>query len=143
MQSELLQTLARVYCDNEWAYAGKTRTPTLDSYGWVGLDYARLQYLIKESMVELYGGRYRGDRVGQMRLTGLGRDALYIGSMNLIPNLCCDSCQEWRASCEVLDGQDVCVDCRMNGLDTLTCCYIDDSAVRDACGEPLPVPVMP
>lgn len=139
MQTELMMALARIYTDHEWALSGKLPFPTEDRLDWIGLDYARLQWLIKNGYVNKYiaGGEAR------LSLTAEALDSLCMDSFFLKGVLAyCNDCEEYRASCAdefyLPEGECACAVCKAERGLPLSSAYLDykNTYMR------LPIPVI-
>ena len=125
MHSELLKTLARIYCDTERAFKYRGTGlecnypfPSWDSLGWVGLDHARLKYLVRNGYLCDTCGR---DGTGwRLKVTARGRDALWNESLHLPSPDFCESCAEER----LCGYEGKCVDCIDTAWGYIQCGYI-------------------
>ena len=143
MHVELLETLARVWCDREWCEQGKITPPSVSEYGYIGLDNTRLAWLVAHGYVQQLSSdnlRYPSD--GGLATTAKGRDALFHENLcpskvsgHLHPEECWD-CGEQRWSCQVVPDTHVtlCVDCYEDAGQSISPNY-----VRYEHGMPVPV----
>ena len=136
MHVELLETLARVWCDREWCEMGKIVPPSVQEYGYVGLDNTRLAWLVAHGYVQQLASDWG------LATTPKGRDALFHENLypckvsgHLHPEECWD-CGEERWSCQVVPDTQVvlCVDCYEDAGQSISPSY-----VKYERGMPVPV----
>lgn len=115
MHVELLMTIARVYADTERAHAPGSGVPfpSWDSLGYVGLDHARLRYLLSHG--------YLHETPHRFTTTRKGRDALVNECLHLPPLERCESCGDDR----LCGDEAVCVDCAERAWEYIPSSYIE------------------